>query len=352
MSLPSVSVLTVETQSVPLSDTLPGRTMAYRQAEIRPQVAGLIQERFFDEGGIVQAGQPLYQINPDTYQAALNAARADVAKSQASYALNQKKLERYKSLLSTQAVSLQAYDDAVAAAAVTRAAVASAQAHAEAVAIDLKHTTITAPISGVIGRSQVTEGALVTVNQAAPLAVITVLDPIFVDLTQSSNKLLDLRQKIASGAVEGTKDVPVILILDSQRTAYPHKGTLQFSEVLVDASTSSVSLRAVFPNPDRVLLPGMFVRGEISQGRVADGILVPQKALLRTPTGSPFVWIADSGNIIARRSVTIERAIKDSWLVTGGLKSGDRVVVEGMMKVADGAKVIVKPFHYMSSSQH
>ena len=291
---------------------------------------------------MVEAGQPLYQIDPDSYEAALNAARADVAKYQASYALAQKKLKRYESLLRTQAASQQSYDDAVATAAEMRAAVAAAQAAVKTAQIDLEHTTITAPITGVIGRSEVTEGALVTANQATPLATITVLDPIYVDMTQSSTKLLDLRSKIASGRVEGTDDVPVTLLLDSRDTAYPHKGSLQFSEVLVESSTSSVTLRAVFPNPDRVLLPGMFVRGEVSQGRVAEGILVPQNAVMRAPNGSAFVWIVDETDTVARRSLTIERAVKDSWLVTGGLKNGDRVVLDAIMKVADGAKVAVR----------
>jgi membrane fusion protein, multidrug efflux system len=337
-----VVVLTAQAKPIALTDTLPGRVVAYSSAEIRPQIAGLIQERLFEEGSKVEAGQPLYQIDPVSYEATLNAARGDLAKFQANLSLNEKKLTRYQSLLKTQAASRQAYDDAVGAVAEARAAVAAAQAHVEKAQIDLKHTLLTAPISGVIGRSNVTAGALVTANQTASLATITALDPVYVDMIQSSSKLLDLRQKIASGIIEGTENVPLTLILNGQGMTYPHKGSLKFSEVVVDERTSSVSLRALFPNPDKVLLPGMFVRTEVSQGRIANGILIPLKAVLRTPTGSPFVWIADETDSVARRSVVIERAIGDSWLIRGGIKEGDRVIVEGTMKASDGAKVMIK----------
>ncbi len=338
-----VTVMTIHSGPVALTDVLPGRAVAFRKAEVRPQVDGLIQHRLFDEGARVEAGQQLYQIDPETYRATLNEARADVAKAKATYALNLKKLRRYESLLQTQAASQQAYDDAKAAADEARAAVAAAQARVETAAIDLERTTLTAPISGVIGRSDVTEGALVTANQGTPLATITVLDPIHVDLTQSSTRLLNMRHKIATGTVEATADAPVTLLLNARGDRYAHPGTLQFTEVLVDSSTSSVTLRAVFPNPDQVLLPGMFVRAEVSQGRIADGVLIPQKAVQRTPNGSPFVWIADEADAVARRSVVIERAVDDDWLVTGGVVDGDRVVLEGFQKIAQGAKVVPQP---------
>ncbi|TCS64687.1 efflux RND transporter periplasmic adaptor subunit [Varunaivibrio sulfuroxidans] len=338
---PPVSVITVEVRPVPLVDILPGRTVAYGRAEVRPQVAGLIQKRLFEEGSNVHAGQPLYRIDPDTYRAAVDVAQADVAKSRASYASSQKKLERYKSLLRTQAVSRQVYDDAVAAVAQDRAGLDAAQAHLETAKINLRRTTITAPITGLIGRSEVTEGGLVTADQATPLATITALDPIYVDLTESNTRVLDLREKIARGIVEKTPSVPVTLLLDSQGTVYAHKGILQFSEAVVDPSTGTVGSRAVFPNPDHVLLPGMFVRAEVSRGVVPKGALIPQKAVVRTPDGSPYVWVVGDGDTIARRDVTIERAIGENWLVTGGVTSGDRVVVDGAMNVAVGAKVTV-----------
>ncbi len=338
-----VTVIVAKAGPVELTDVLPGRVVAHQQAEIRPQVDGIIEKRLFEEGSTVTAGQPLYQIVADSYRAALNQARADVTRYQASVALAEKTLERYATLLRSRTASQQSYDDAVAGEAEARAALAAAEARVVAAEIDLEHTTITAPISGIIGRSAVSQGALVTARQVTPLATVTVLDPTYVDLTQSSTSLLDLRQKIASGAVSATTDVPVTLLLDSRGTEYPHKGTLQFSEVIVDSGTSSVTLRAVFANPDKVLLPGMFVRGELAQGRIANGILVPQAAVTRAPNGSPFVWIVDEGDVIARRVLTIERAVKNDWLVTTGIVDGDRVVVDAVMKVSDGAKVTVNP---------
>lgn len=340
MPPPQVSVLTVETRPVPLVDILPGRTVAFGKVDVRPQVAGLVQKRLFEEGASVQAGQPLYRINADTYQAVLNAAQADVAKSRASYALSQKKLARYQSLLRTHAASQQVYDDAVATVAEDRASLAAAQARVETAMINLRRTTITAPIAGVIGRSEISEGSLVTADQAAPLTTITALDPIYVDLSESSTTLLDLRQKIASGIIEKPMNVPVVLLLDAHGAVYPHKGVLQFADAMVSSSTATVGFRAVFPNPDHVLLPGMFVRAEVGQGQVPKGVLVPQRAIMRGTDGVPYVWIVGDGDTVARRKVVIERAIKNSWLVSAGLKNGDRVVVDGTMKVADGGKVI------------
>ncbi len=335
-----VTVITATSRPVVLTDRLPGRVVAFRKAEVRPQIDGLIETRLFEEGSTVEAGRNLYQIAAESFEAALNAARADLAKARASSALAQKKLSRYQRLLKTQAASRQAYDDAVSAADQADAAVAAAEAQVEVAEINLTYTKVKAPISGLIGRSEVSEGALVTKNQVAALATITQLDPVYVDLTQSSSKLLNIRQRIADGNLKAVDGVPVTLKLDGVGSQYKHLGQLQFSEVIVDEGTSSVTLRAVFPNPDKVLLPGMFVRAEVAQGRLDNGFLIPQKAVQRAPSGDAFVYIVGQENKVARRSVTLDRAIEQDWLVKSGLKNGDKVIVAGLLKVRDGVPVV------------
>jgi len=336
----TVTVITAASRSVVLKDRLPGRVVAFRKAEVRPQIDGLIQSRLFEEGSTVEAGQNLYQIAAESFEAALNAARADLAKARASSALAQKKLGRYQKLLKTQAASRQAYDDAVSAADQADAAVAAAEAQVEVAEINLAYTKVKAPINGLIGRSEVSEGALVTKNQAAALATITQLDPVYVDLTQSSSKLLKMRQRIANGNLEAVDEVPVTLKLDGVGSQYKHLGRLQFSEVIVDEGTASVTLRAVFPNPDKVLLPGMFVRAEVAQGRLDNGFLIPQKAVQRAPSGDAFVYIVGKENKVARRSVILDRAIEQNWLVKSGLEDGDQLIVAGLLKVRDGVPVM------------
>lgn len=335
----AVTVVVAKSAPVLLSDTLPGRVVAYRNAEVRPQVDGLIDRRLFDEGATVEAGQQLFQINPKSYEATLHAAEAQLASAEATNALAHKRLARNEQLLKSQAASRQTYDDAVAAAAESAAAVQVARAQVQVATINVTYTQVTAPISGLIGRSAVSEGALVTASQPTPLATITQLDPIYVDLTQSSVKIIDLRQKIASGHLQNTDEMPVTLVLDGAGRTYAHEGKLQFSEVIVDQGTDSITLRVVFPNPDKILLPGMFVRAEVSQGRMENGFLTPQKAILRAPTGDAFVWIATPENTVARRSVTLDRAMGSDWLVQSGLNDGDKVIVEGMLKIQDGMPV-------------
>lgn len=335
----AVTVIVAKAGPVLLTDTLPGRVVAYRRAEVRPQVEGLIDQRLFEEGATVEAGQQLFQINPKSYEATLNATKAQLASAEATYALAQKRLARNEKLVKSQATSRQAYDDSVAAAAESEAAVQAARAQVEVAAINVTYTKVTAPISGLIGRSAVSEGALVTARQPTPMATITQLDPIYVDLTQSSTKVMDLRQKIASGQVQDSDEAPVTLLLNGTGSPYAHTGRLQFSEVIVDEATDSITLRAVFPNPDKILLPGMFVRAAVSQGRMDNGFLIPQKAVMRAPGGDAFVWIAAEDNTVARRILTLDRTIGGDWLVKSGLQEGDKIIVEGLSKVRDGASV-------------
>jgi len=335
----SVGVVVVHPETVMLSERLPGRVVAFRKAEVRPQVDGVVEKRLFEEGALVEAGQHLYQIEAKSYRAALKAAQAELARARATHALDQKKLKRYEKLVQTQTASRQAYDDIVAAAEESKAAVAVARAEMDVAAINVEYTKVNAPIPGLIGRSQVSEGALVTASQATVMTTITQLDPIYVDLTQSSSKLIAARQKIASGAWKNVTDAPVVLVLDGAGKTYPHEGRLKLSEVVVDEGTDSVTLRAEFPNPDKVLLPGMFVRAEVSQGRVEDGFLIPQRAVQRAPNGDAFVWIVKDDNTVGRRSLTLSGTVGQDWLVQAGMKDGDKVIVEGLLKVRAGAAV-------------
>jgi membrane fusion protein (multidrug efflux system) len=337
-----VGVVTVEPQSVPITAELPGRTAAYRMAEVRPQVNGIIQKRLFEEGTEVQAGQQLYQIDPAPYQAALDTAKAEQTRAEATVKSARAKAARYRDLVKMKAVSQQDYDDIVATLAENEAAVTSARAAIRTAQINLDYTRVFSPISGRIGRSSVTEGALVTANQSTPLATITQLDPIYVDVTQSSTELLRLRRDIAAGKIQGADDnqAPVNLFLDDAGTAYEHPGQLKFSEVTVNESTGSVRLRAVFPNPRQELLPGLFVRAVVNQGVRQNAFLVPQQAVVRNADGSATVWVVGDDQKAAPHAVTTERAVDDKWLVTSGLEGGDRVVVEGTQRVAPGAQVV------------
>jgi len=337
---PAVTVVTVQTESVPVTAELPGRTSPYLVAELRPQVSGIVKQRLFKEGSDVKAGQVLYRIDPATYQAAYDSARANLARAEANQEVARLKAGRYAELVKIEAVSAQANDEAQAAQKQAQAEVGAAKAALDKARVDLDFTRVTSPIAGRIGRSTVTAGALVTANQAAALATIQQLDPIYVDLTQSSTELLGLKRSLDSGRLQRTagNTVPVKLVLEDG-SLYGAEGKLAFSEVTVDEGTGSVTLRAVFPNPRGELLPGMYVRARLTQGVNRDAVLVPHAAVSRTPRGEAQVMVVNGEARVEVRSVKAEQSIGDKWVVTGGLAAGDRVIVEGLQKVKPGAPV-------------
>ncbi|QID18817.1 efflux RND transporter periplasmic adaptor subunit [Nitrogeniibacter mangrovi] len=340
---PAVSVTTVHSAAVPVVTELPGRTSPYLEAEIRPQVTGILQKRLFKEGSTVKAGAPLYQIDPATYRAAVESAKAALARAEATLGNARLTARRYTRLAKVEAISAQTNEDAQAALKQAEADVAAAKAKLNETRINLDYTHINAPISGHIGRSSVTPGALLTANQASALATISQLDPIYVDLSQSTTELRALRLRIASGKVKAnTATVPVSLVFEDG-SEYAHAGKLAFSEVTVNKSTGSVTLRAEFPNPDGELLPGMFVRARLQQGEAVDAFLVPHEAVVRDARGQPQVMIVDADSKVAVRPITAERSVGDAWVVTDGLKSGDRVIVAGLQKVRPGAVVNAQP---------
>ncbi|MCG2720439.1 MAG: efflux RND transporter periplasmic adaptor subunit [Thermodesulfovibrionales bacterium] len=343
--IPEVSVVMVQPQQVMLTTELPGRTSAHLVAEIRPQVSGLIQKRLFTEGSYVKTGQVLYQIDPAPFQAVLDNANASLARSEANLPAIRSRAERFKELLADKAVSQQDYDDAAAAMKQNEADVQYWRATVEAASINMGYTRIIAPISGRIGISNVTEGALVTAHQPAALATIQQLDPIYVDVPQSTTELLRLQRRLEEGRIkyEERNQNQVKLILEDG-TEYPLGGTLQFRDVTVDPSTGSVHLRVIFPNPKGVLLPGMFVRAVVKEGLNKQALLVPQQAVSRDPKGNPVALIVDTDDKVRQRMLTVDRTIGDKWLVSSGIAQGDRLIVEGMQKVRPGASVQVIPF--------
>ncbi|MEE9911427.1 MAG: efflux RND transporter periplasmic adaptor subunit [Deltaproteobacteria bacterium] len=343
--LPEVAVATIQEKPVMTTTELAGRTSANLMAEVRPQVSGIIQKRLFTEGANVQAGQVLFQIDAALYQAALDNARAALARSEANLTALQLRADRMRELLTDKAVSQQDYDNAAAALKQTQADIQYSRATLETARINLKHTTITAPISGRIGRSSVTEGALVTAGQPVALAIIQQMDPMYVDVAQSTADILRLRRQLNEGQLDrnGKNQQKVTLILDDG-TEYSAKGNLQFRDVTVDPSTGSVILRIVFPNPQGILLPGMFVRAVVQEGIHKKAILIPQQAVSRDPKGNPLTLIVDARGIVEKRPLKLDRAIGDAWLVSSGLVSGDRVIVEGMLKVKPGVSVKAVPF--------
>ncbi|MVW80619.1 efflux RND transporter periplasmic adaptor subunit [Bordetella sp. 02P26C-1] len=343
---PQVSVVTLRTQPVVLTTELPGRASPYRVAEVRPQVSGIIKKRLFTEGGQVKAEQALYQIDPALYQASYNSQKAALARAQAQLKTATLLVQRYKPLTETRAVSRQAYDDAVAARDQAAADVAAAKAALETAQINLVYTQVLSPIDGIIGRSSVTEGALVTANQAEPLAFIQQIDPVYVDVTQSSVELLRLRDAIESGLLQRdmSKDSARVSLVLANGQPYSLEGKLEFSEVTVDEGTDSVTLRAVFPNPDHKLLPGMFVRARILEGVAPEGLLVPQRGVTRNQRGQATALVVNAEDKVELRTLKTDRAIGDQWLVTEGLQAGDRVIVEGLQSVRPGVEVVAKPF--------
>jgi len=350
--VPEVATVTVQPQQMVLTTELPGRTSAYRIAEIRPQVSGLIQKRLFTEGSDVQAGQVLYEIDPSHFQAALDNAKAALGKAEANLPSIRLRVERYRELLPDKAVSQQEFDDAAAAEKQNQAEVEFWKAMVETARINVGYARVTAPISGRIGKSTVTEGAIVTAYQPVAMATIQQLDPIYVDLPQSTTELLRLRSRMEDGRLkhDGTNQKKVNLLLEDG-TAYSSEGTLQFRDVTVDSTTGSVILRVVFPNPKGLLLPGMFVRAVVKEGVNEQAILIPQQAVSRDPKGNPLALIVGAEGKVQQRMLTLDRAIGDQWLVTSGLAEGDHVIVEGLQKVRAGASVKEVPFAAASASQ-
>lgn len=337
---PTVGIVVATAEPVQLTTELPGRTAAYMVAELRPQVTGIVQKRLFTEGSTVKAGQTLYQIDPATYRATFESAKASLARAEANVYSARLKAQRYADLVKVEAVSKQANDDAIAALKQAEADVASARAAVEKARIDVGFTAVTSPIAGRIGRSSVTAGALVTANQADALATVQQLDPIYVDLTQSSAELLRLKRDLAEGKLQRVagKAVPVRLVLEDG-SEYASEGRLEFSEVSVDSDTGSVTLRAVFPNPSGALLPGMYVRAQLTQGEVANGILVPHAAVSRDPRGTALVMVVGAEDKVESRPVTAAISRGDKWLITDGLAAGDKVIVDGLQKIRPGATV-------------
>lgn len=347
---PVVGVITVQMQPVALSTELPGRTVPYLIADVRPQVNGIIKARNFREGSDIKVGQTLYIIDPAPYQAAYDSNVAALAKTQASLKTARLKSERYKELVTIKAVSQQDYDDAVASLNEIAADVAAAKANVETSRINLAYSRVDAPISGRVGRSTVTPGALVTASQATAMATIQQLDPIYVDVTQPSAALLNLKEALARGEIQkaGVNAAKVSLVLENGRT-YPLEGQLEFSDVTVNQDTGSITLRAVFPNPDADLLPGMYVRAVLQTGVKAQGLLVPQQAVSRDSTGKPTVFVVVAGNKLERRVLETDRAMGDQWLVRSGVQAGDQVVVDGQQRAAPGVEVEVTPWHTPSA---
>ncbi len=344
--VPEVTTVTVQPRQVELTTELPGRTCVYLVSEIRPQVNGIIQKRQFREGSDVKAGQLLYQIDPAPFQVALDSAKASLGKAQANLPSIRSRAERYKELLVDRAVSRQDHDDAAAAVEQALAEIEYWKAAVGAARINLGYTRVTAPISGRIGRSSVTDGALVTAYQPMTLATVQQLDPMYVDVTQSSAELLRLKRNLETGRLsaegEGGRKVRILL---EDGTPYPLDGVLQFREVTVEPATGSFTLRIVVPNPEHLLLPGMFVRAVVREGVAQNAILVPQQGVSRNTKGEPVSLVVDEAGTVQQRMLTLNRTIGDQWLVSSGLCTGERLIVEGMLNVRPGAAVKAVPLN-------
>ena len=336
----AVDVVTLHAAPLQLMSELTGRTAPLRVAEVRPQVNGIILKRLFTEGSDVKAGQLLYQIDPAVYQAAVASAKANLAKAQANEQSARLKAQRYAELVKVKAISRQEYDDADAAWKQQVAEIGAAKAALQSANINLAYTRITAPISGRIGKSAVTEGALVTAQQADSLTSISQLDPMYVDVRQSTADLLRLKRQVAAGKLtQGKQDGAKVSFQLEDGSQYGEQGTLQFSDVTVDETTGMVTLRVLVPNPHDLLLPGMFMRATLQEGERPEGLLVPQTAVTRTPKGGATVMVVTADNKVELREVQLSRVVGDSWVVESGLKTGEKVIVAGLQKVKPGAVV-------------
>lgn len=338
--VPEVAVVTLAGQPVNLSRDLAGRTSPFLVAEVRPQVTGIVKRRLFTEGGLVNAGDALYELDDASYRAARASASAGLARAEAALTSARLAAKRSEELAAAKLVSAQDNERAAAAFQQAQADVAAARANLQASDVTLGYATIVAPISGRIGMSSVTQGALVTANQVEPLATIQQLDPMYVDLSQSSSELLQMRQEIAAGKLEQANGVPVKVMLENG-SLYAEPGRLEFADVTVDPSTGSYSLRVVVPNPDNLLLPGMYVRAQVEMGQRANGILVPQQAVTRGTRGNAVAMVVTPEGVVEQRTLVATRTIGDQWLVDEGLVAGERVIVEGLQKVMPGGQATV-----------
>ena len=333
-----VTVVTLKAGPVTLFRELPGRASPFRVAEVRPQVTGIIAKRLFTEGSQVKQGQPLYQIDDAGYRAAANSARAQLARAEATLTSARLTAKRIGELALIDAVSVQENENAIAALKLAEADVGAARADLDSANVILAYARIGAPISGRIGKSSVTQGALVTANQATPLATVHQLDPIYIDLTQSSAELLKLRRALTEGSLQDTTGLPVTILLEDG-SEFSHKGTLEFAEVSVDPATGSFNLRVKVDNPQGLIMPGMYVRALLSKGVREDAILVPMQGITRDPKGKASAMVVDGEGKVAVRAVEVSTAIGDKWLVEDGLKAGDKVIVEGLQKIGPGMPV-------------
>lgn len=344
MAQAEVTVTAVKSESLAIDSELPGRTSAYQSADVRPQVGGILRQRLFTEGADVKAGQVLYQIDPATYQAAYDTAKGDLAKAEATVISARPKVERYRNLMALDAVSKQSTDEAVASLREAEAAVVSAKASLQSARINLNYTRISAPISGRIGTSTSTAGALVTADQSTALATINQLDPILVDVTQSSAQLLQLRRQIDAGALKAVAGKAQVRIVLEDGSTYAHAGTLEFVGASVDKATGNVQLRAIVPNPEKLLLPGMYVKAVLSMAVDEQAILVPQQSVSRNAKGEATALVIGEDAKVQQRVLQLGQAVGDKWSVRSGLKTGDKVVVEGGQKVKAGDSVKVSEY--------
>ncbi|EPA7506066.1 efflux RND transporter adaptor subunit AcrA [Yersinia enterocolitica] len=339
---PEVGIVTLKAAPLNITTELPGRTSAFRVAEVRPQVSGIILKRNYVEGSDVTAGTSLYQIDPATYQAAYDSAKGDLAKAQAAAEIARLTVNRYKPLLGTNYISKQEYDQAVSNSMQANAAVVAAKAAIESARINLAYTQVTSPISGRTGKSSVTEGALVTSGQATALTTVQQLDPMYVDVTQSSDEFLRLKKELADGTLKQENGKAKVRLLLENGSEYAETGTLEFSGVTVDETTGSITIRAIFPNPNEALLPGMFVRARLDEGVRPDALLVPQQGVTRNPRGEATAMVVGADDKVELRTLVANQAIGNKWLVTEGLKAGDRLIVSGLQKIRPGVQVKVQ----------
>lgn len=345
-----VSFITVKAERLVLASELPGRTSAYLVAEVRPQVGGIVQKRLFEEGANVKGGDLLYQIDPAPYQAAYNRAKAELGRAEARIVSIRFKFDRSKALIQSKVISQQDFDNAESDLNMAEADILASKAAEETARINLDYTKVTAPISGRIGKSHVTVGALVTANHLIPLSIIQQINPIFVDAIQSSADFLRLKRNITAGLIKNDEKGPKVKLLFEDGSPYPLEGEMQFRDVTVDQSTGSFILRIVFPNPENSLLPGMYVRAMVEEGVVDDAILIPHQAVSRNMRGEPFAMIVDASEKVEMRNLSIDRSVGEKWLVREGLKNGDRVIMEGFQKIRPGVPVKAVAFEAVSSS--